>query len=55
MYTAAAAMKFRYDTRMFIDDQVKLITDILCKIFCWRHMKVGAVSFNGNTSIIILL
>jgi hypothetical protein len=36
----AAAMKWRYDCRRFTDDQVKLITDILLKIFCWRHMKV---------------
>ena len=36
----AAAMKWRYDSRRFTDDQVKLITDILLKIFCWRHMKV---------------
>lgn len=36
----AAAMKWRYDCRRFTDDQIKLITDILLKIFCWRHMKV---------------
>ena len=36
----AAAMKWRYDKRRFTDDQVKLITDILMKIFCWCHMKV---------------
>ena len=33
-------MKWQYDSRRFTEDQVKLITDILLKIFCWRHMKV---------------
>ena len=36
----AAAMKYRYDTRRFTDDQVKLITDMLLNIFYWHHMKV---------------
>ena len=40
VYIVVAAMKWRYDSRRFTDDQVKLITDILLKIFCWRHMKV---------------
>ena len=42
----AAAMKWRYDSRRFTGDQVKLLTDILLKIFCWRHMKVALGSFS---------
>ena len=50
LLSTAAALQYQVDTRMFTQDQVQAIADILLKIFCAKHMKVDSNMSESNQS-----
>ena len=50
---AAAALRHQVNTRMFSDEQLDSMTDVLMQIFCARHKKVRlrAMCYSGTSVI----